>query len=357
MAAELRAVSLFLAAAVARAMTVREGGCESSLVAYALMTQRVCEFNWALDPALMGTFPDPGVHNPNWPDTEQVDECWHLERYSTDRFMTTAVYQHRDHQQCVLAISGYHGTQNGFMKTILAATSPPEKWEMCNNFMHAPVVKQFRHHTSLENWSSIVNYLANEGSCRDITVTGDSLGGSVAEMLVGCGTVGEMFKLQPEGLPTFSIKAVYTFGAFATSTVPIRNNSAENGCIAGKRIFHEADKFAQWAKSEGLLHPFMDAVKLVESNGKSSYENLRCLSRASYDSDLDTPLFGGPLLRKLKSVRTAKAGVRVDDDVDILSAHAIPHYVKQLRAMVDPPAALHYASLLRGEQFASIREG
>mmetsp|Transcript_75715 Transcript_75715/g.201176 ORF Transcript_75715/g.201176 Transcript_75715/m.201176 type:complete len:340 (-) Transcript_75715:35-1054(-) len=330
------------------------------------MTQRVCEFNWALNPNLPVN--DPGVKGANWPDTVSVGGCWNLQLYNTDRYMTSAVYQHARSKRCVLAISGYHGGQNGFMSTMMAATQPKESWKMCGNELHAPVVIQFRKHAQLENWTSIAEFLGgNRSTCRDIVLTGESMGASVSEMMVGCSTTGQMGELQPKELPSFDIKAIYTFGAFAISTSPIKNASSHTGCVEGKRIFHSADVFSQWAKNIGMHHPQMDAMRLYEMNGVYSYDALKCGNKDAIESDMSTPSFGlggpskgGVVEDAMKMARLMKN----DNKVNTLSAHAIPHMVKQIRALIgngtlkmnEQIERIDYAGLLKGSSYASLRQ-
>jgi len=329
------------------------------MISYSLMTQRATEFNWAVNPNYH--VQDSGVKNASWEGTKTVGGCWDLKLYNTNKKLSSLLYQHVHDGRCVLAVSGYHGSENGVLKTFMEAMQPAENWVMCDNQVHAPVVIQFRRHSLLANWSDISQFLGGEKStCSDIVVAGDSMGGSIAELMVGCGTLGQMNMLQPKILPSFNIKAVYSFGAFAVSTKPLRNASAENGCINGKRFFHSGDKIAQWTKGLGMVHPAMDALRLYEGEAGNTYDSLRCTSQdtSHTDMDVDIPFTAGGISAAQREI-TRKTQLSMGGSVNVLTAHAMPHYVKQLRGISDNGkvslySRIDYASLLKNGEYSTL---
>mmetsp|Transcript_35751 Transcript_35751/g.111601 ORF Transcript_35751/g.111601 Transcript_35751/m.111601 type:complete len:124 (-) Transcript_35751:50-421(-) len=83
-----------------------------------------------------------------------------------------------------------------------------------------------------------------------------------------------------------------------------------------------------------MQHSYMDAVRLYERSGEYTFDALPCTDPGTVTSDKDVPgplgSFGRPgdmfkIARRMKKEN--------DKDVNTLAAHAIPHYVKQVRAL------------------------
>jgi len=77
-----------------------------------------------------------------------------------------------------------------------------------------------------------------------------------------------------------------------------------------------------------MKHAYMDAVMLSEKKGNYSYELLPCAGPRTVDSDVDVPT-----LRGGTSMMWAARKLKNDENLGLLSPHAITHYVKSVRAM------------------------
>jgi len=174
-------------------------------VAYAVMTQRICELNWALF-----QFGIPGYPPPSWNATAKVLGCWNLMAYNTNKYLSSGVYQSSVDNRCVLVFSGFHGALTGYLKAMAALINPPERWSMCKNQLYAPFVKVLRAHTALKNWTRIVDFIAGpKSTCAGGTATllGESVGGSLAEIFATCSATGDLAQVQPKALPRVQVKA------------------------------------------------------------------------------------------------------------------------------------------------------
>lgn len=291
--------------------------------------------------------------NKNLRPSQVVETCWNLVYYNSDNIQTSGLYMNAHDKRCALVLSGFHATAHNYMQTGLALSFPPERWPMCGNEMYAPVVKLTRHHTALGNWSKMARFLAGP-KCSSITVIGESLGGSAAEILAACSGRRELGQLQHVRLPHFKVSEVFTFGAFPSAEKPITNVSAPNRCVAGRRVVHANDLFAQWTSTLGLKHPAMDTIVMFEAARGWNYTRFRCFQKEATSDDGFWAKIG-------IQVQTPTALLKSEKAVDAIAAHTIPRYISGMRYLMRKPRSeahkmVDYAHLLRSAQHVSLRE-
>jgi len=233
-----------------------QGGetCEADEVSFALITSATCTINWSLK----------GQHSTMTMDKVGKVGCWELRGYNTDKFLSSTVYQNAQDGRCVLSFSGYHGALAGYLRGSAALVWPPETWNLCGYDMYAPYVRLLRHHTSLGNWSTLMNLLAGpESPCRgELAFAAESMGGTAGEMLTACANNGSLHELMDASTPHFNLQTLYTFGSPAGTVRPLVNNLREDGCFKGKRIYQSKDVIAHFGALYGMQHPRMDSVEI-----------------------------------------------------------------------------------------------
>eukprot|EP00408_Alexandrium_pacificum_P062158 CAMPEP_0171171048 /NCGR_PEP_ID=MMETSP0790-20130122/9020_1 /TAXON_ID=2925 /ORGANISM="Alexandrium catenella, Strain OF101" /LENGTH=350 /DNA_ID=CAMNT_0011635897 /DNA_START=73 /DNA_END=1125 /DNA_ORIENTATION=+ len=255
-----RMPSVFLVASVALASSAsglrqRRGSCGEDDVNFAEIALYTGYTNWDLR------------NSSKWEKSGNVgdhDGCWERMAYNTDMYMSSTVYQNKQDGRCVLGFSGYHGRLAGYVRAIFDLTMPPETQFTCGRMLFSPYVKLLRHHTGLGNWSKLVRLFAGpDRVCEgELTLTGHSMGGSVAEMLAWCGNNGSLAELQDASLPNYTIETLFTFGAPATAAEPLTNTLREDGCFKGRRIFFDWDPIEKFNRMFNVKHPHMDAVMI-----------------------------------------------------------------------------------------------
>uniref|UniRef100_A0A7S1SET1 Uncharacterized protein n=1 Tax=Alexandrium catenella TaxID=2925 RepID=A0A7S1SET1_ALECA len=257
MARSARLVLAALAAAPLASVGLRVqevGKCEEDEVAFAKMTTVTCMLNWVLK----GDKRVLSLHE------TQHQGCWDQLEYNTDKFLSSALYQNSQDGRCALIFSGYHGALAGYSRGVGALVWPPETWDVCGGDMYAPYVRLLRHHTSLGNWSTLMNLLAGpESPCRgELAFAAESMGGTAGEMLTACANNGSLHELMDASTPHFNLQTLYTFGSPAGTVRPLVNNLREDGCFKGKRIYQSKDVIAHFGALYGMQHPRMDSVEI-----------------------------------------------------------------------------------------------
>mmetsp|Transcript_107998 Transcript_107998/g.348588 ORF Transcript_107998/g.348588 Transcript_107998/m.348588 type:complete len:356 (+) Transcript_107998:57-1124(+) len=299
-------------------------------VAYAVMTQRICELNWALF-----QFGIPGYPPPSWNATAKVLGCWNLMAYNTNKYLSSGVYQSSVDNRCVLVFSGFHGALTGYLKAMAALINPPERWSMCKNQLYAPFVKVLRAHTALKNWTRIVDFIAGpKSTCAGGTATllGESVGGSLAEIFATCSATGDLAQVQPKALPRVQVKELYTYGAMASSAFPLHNYSGvhlqKSSCFRGKRYFHSKDAISKLGNDFLLVHPHMDAVEIFDGKAKQTFLQYACRSiDATWDREVGED-------KRISATTIVKS----DTKVDMAAAHSIKKYVEEILQMTKQQA-------------------
>jgi len=291
--------------------------CEQEDVSFAVMSMRICTLNWVI----------MGQTGPNgWKDTNDVG-CWKLKAYNTDEFLSSGWYQNTN-GECALIFSGYHGKLVGYTRATLSLAWPPVRYEMCGNKMYAPYVRLLRHHTTLGNWSKIMNGIAGpQTTCKGgISLAAESMGGSSLEIMASCAALGELRQLQNASLPpSFPVKQLYTFGAPAASVRPIKNPLSESGCWKGKRIFQSSDYIARLGSTLGpLKHPYMEALEIQELPEGISHQEYSCKSKGATNDGMQ-PM--PPADNRTRSNQQAAANM----------VHEVTEYAKVLTVLAALP--------------------
>lgn len=263
--------------------------------------------------------------------SQQLD-CWALRVWNTDKLFSSGVWQRDD--TCILAISGYHTELAGAMRTMSDSMTPDERWDMCGTSIYAPVVRLFRDHAKLANWSHVTQFLRSQDRCKRIFVTGESLGGSMALALTTCAyqKSNEIPKLidRPDA-KDFRVNAAFTFGALPISQPAGSNALRTDGCLPGKRIVDTDDfpvsYFSQMHLTNGELnvYPQMDALSIREVGNKVQYDMLNCREAPPKQNPWSKPHHNAT--PTVKNSETDRKG----EEQDAFYHHSIFHYIASLR--------------------------
>jgi len=281
------------------------------------MTTRVCHVNWVL----------LGKVEYKWEHVQDVG-CWTLKALNTNDLMSSAVYQNRNDGRCTLVISGYHGRLQGTKQAIADNVQlGKNKVKLCGYDIYEPFVRLMNTHTSQANWSSVADALGGPGStCSSVTVAGESLGGSVGEILAACANQGMLSGIQNASLPVWKIQKLFTFGSIAPAVQPIRNALREDGCFEGSRLFISGDVYAGMGSLIGTRHAQMEAVEFFHSKSGVSHRTYACDSKDAVEN------------RKHRAPPLSEA-MTVLKRSDDWSNHEVTTYMSDLRAVhnITPP--------------------
>jgi len=217
--------------------------------------------------------------------------CWKRRVLHGDKKLKTAVWQDLETQKCALQFSGWggmNGTDNNPKVFVDYTFWPPIKEYTCGYKMWQPFLHLLRDHARMPgNFSKVMEFLAGpESTCKGISISGVSLGGSLTEMVAACASRGRLHELfQTKKFYTnWTADEIYTFGPQASAATPLLNHRAKGPgkCFKGKRFYFKGDwvgySTGDLAK---LRHPHLDTVEIFRGKNGPTYRLYPCSAAAT----------------------------------------------------------------------------
>eukprot|EP00928_Gymnodinium_smaydae_P014190 TRINITY_DN15160_c0_g1_i2.p1 TRINITY_DN15160_c0_g1~~TRINITY_DN15160_c0_g1_i2.p1 ORF type:complete len:816 (+),score=75.62 TRINITY_DN15160_c0_g1_i2:213-2450(+) len=179
-------------------------------------------------------------------------------------------------KRCVLAFEGTNDLKDVEVDLEIRTR------KLCDAHVHRGFAGELMEFLHTDCWMKDVAPFLAGSQCSDGRIAvGHSMGGSIAALLAYCANRETASRaegraasswlqtLQPDA-PSFTVTAVYSWGAPGFATQPLTNGQSADGCFRGRRFFN-LDALGRdpvpWVTSVvGLVHPNMEAVWLSEDS-------------------------------------------------------------------------------------------